>query len=63
MSPSTPYWAPVLAVKGSLHRAKYRRALDRSAPFRPDNDRDGRLRRERDTLYGKTKTQNQDLGT
>ena len=36
----------VLAVKGSLRRAKLRRALDGSAPFRPDSDRDGRLRRD-----------------
>ena len=36
----------VLAVKGALRRAKLRRALDRSAPFRPDSDRDGRLRRD-----------------
>ena len=33
-------------VKGSLRRAKKRRALDCSAPFRPDSYRDGRLRRE-----------------
>jgi PAS domain S-box-containing protein len=39
----------VLAVKGSLRRAKLRRALDRCAPFRPDDYRDGRLRREHDT--------------
>jgi hypothetical protein len=36
----------VLAVKGSLRRAKRRRALDYCAPFRPDRYRDGRLRRE-----------------
>ena len=36
----------VLNVKGSLRRAKHRRALDVSAPFRPDGDCDGRLRRE-----------------
>ena len=36
----------VLAVKGSLRRAKNGRALDCSAPFRPDRHRDGRLRRE-----------------
>ena len=36
----------VLAVKGSLRRAKLRRALDGCAPFRPDHYRDGRLRRE-----------------
>ena len=39
----------VLAVKRSLRRAKLRRALDRCAPFRPDDDRDGRLRREHST--------------
>ena len=39
----------VLDVKGSLRRAKQRRALDVSAPFRPDGDRDGRLRREHST--------------
>ena len=36
----------VLAAKGSLRRAKNGRALDCSAPFRPDRIRDGRLRRE-----------------
>jgi hypothetical protein len=36
----------VLAVKGSLRRAKQRRALDCCAPFRRDRNRDGRLRRE-----------------
>jgi hypothetical protein len=36
----------VLTVKGSLRRARQRRALDRSAPFRPEPFRDGRLRRE-----------------
>jgi hypothetical protein len=36
----------VLTVKGSLRRARQRRALDRSAPFRPEPSRDGRLRRE-----------------
>ena len=36
----------VLAVKGSLRRAKNRRALDCCAPFRPDRNCDGRLRRE-----------------
>ena len=35
----------VLTVQGSLRRAKLRRALDGSAPFR-DGDCDGRLRRE-----------------
>jgi hypothetical protein len=39
----------VLAVKGSLRRAKLRRAFDRCAPFRPDDYRDGRLRREHET--------------
>jgi hypothetical protein len=39
----------VLAVKGSLRRAKQRRALDCCAPFRPDRYRDGRLRREHGT--------------
>ena len=33
-------------VKGSLRRAKKRRALDYGAPFWPDRYRDGRLRRE-----------------
>jgi hypothetical protein len=47
----------VLAVKGSLRRAKQRRALDRCAPFRPDRSRDGRLRREHGTrLAPKDKT-------
>ena len=36
----------VLAVKGSLRRAKQRRALDCCAPFRPGRNHDGRLRRE-----------------
>ena len=36
----------MLTVKGSLRRAKNGRALDCSAPFRPDRNRDGRLRRE-----------------
>ena len=36
----------VLAVKGSLRRAKSGRALDRSGPFRREWGRDGRLRRE-----------------
>jgi hypothetical protein len=36
----------VLAIKGSLRRAKQRRALDCCAPFRPGSCRDGRLRRE-----------------
>ena len=41
----------VLAVKGSLRRAKSRRALAGSAPFRPQSFRDGRLRREHFTVY------------
>ena len=45
----------VLAVKGSLRRAKHRRALDVSAPFRPNDNRDGRLRREHFTAAPKTK--------
>jgi len=36
----------VLAGKGSLRRAKHRRALDSSARFRRKTDCDGRLRRE-----------------
>ena len=36
----------VLGVKGSLRRAKNRRALDRCGPFRRENHCDGRLRRE-----------------
>jgi len=36
----------VLDDKGSLRRAKPRRALALSAPFRPPRTRDGRLRRE-----------------
>jgi hypothetical protein len=46
--PSTGPWfaRTVLAVKGSLRRAKKRRAPDYCAPFRPDRRRDGRLRRE-----------------
>ncbi len=38
----------VLAGKGSLRRAKSRRALAGCAPFRPIGHRDGRLRREHD---------------
>jgi len=38
----------VLAGKGPLRRAKNRRALARSAPFWPERNRDGRLRREHD---------------
>ena len=45
----------VLAVKGSLRRAKLRRALDGSAPFRPDRNRDGRLWREHFTEAHKNK--------
>jgi len=45
----------VLAIKGSLRRAKHRRALDVSAPFRPDGDCDGRLRREHFTDARKNK--------
>ena len=41
----------VLAVKGSLRRAKSRRALAGSAPFRPEAFRDGRLRRDHFTVY------------
>ena len=41
----------VLAIKGSLRRAKSRRALAGSAPFRPEAFRDGRLRREHFTVY------------
>jgi hypothetical protein len=48
----------VLAVKGSVRRAKQRRALDGCAPFRPDGDCDGRLRREHFTASHQTKTQN-----
>ena len=40
----------VLAFKGSLRRAKLRRALDGCAPFRPTGNRDGRLRREHDAI-------------
>src|SRR5262245_17002791 len=45
----------VLAVKGSLRRAKLRRALDSSAPFRPDLNRDGRLRRDHSMACAKNK--------
>ncbi len=45
----------VLAVKGSLRRAKLRRALDGSAPFRPAGSCDGRLRREHSTFLPKEK--------
>jgi len=52
----------VLAVKGSLRRAKLRRALDRSAPFRPTGYRDGRLRREHETpVRSKQKTKTRSL--
>ena len=46
----------VLAFKGSLRRAKLRRALDRCAPFRPSDYRDGRLRREHDAIPWNQKT-------
>jgi hypothetical protein len=39
----------VLAGKGSLRRAKSRRALAGCAPFRPTSTCDGRLRREHDS--------------
>ena len=45
----------VLAVKGSLRRAKQRRALDYCAPFRPVSRRDGRLRREHFAARPKSK--------
>ena len=45
----------VLDVKGPLRRAKLRRALDLSAPFRPDRNRDGRLRREHSTTLAQRK--------
>ena len=45
----------VLAVKGSLRRAKHRRALDVCAPFRRDDDCDGRLRREHSMARAKNK--------
>ena len=45
----------VLAVKGSLRRAKCGRALDSSAPFRPNRACDGRLRREHFTDARKNK--------
>ena len=52
----------VLAVKGSLRRAKLRRALDGSAPFRPTGSRDGRLRREHETpVRSKQKTKTRSL--
>jgi len=41
----------VLAGKGSLRRAKPRRALAGSAPFWPTRWRDERLRREHFTAY------------
>jgi hypothetical protein len=46
----------VLTVKGSLRRAQKRRALDGSAPFRPDGDCDGRLRREHFTSPRQTQS-------
>jgi hypothetical protein len=45
----------VLTVKGSLRRAQKRRALDGCAPFRPDRNRDGRLRREHLAIPGTKK--------
>jgi hypothetical protein len=45
----------VLAAKGSLRRAKQRRALDCCAPFRPDGYRDERLRREHEAHLRKTR--------
>src|SRR5262245_24071279 len=48
----------VLAFKGSLRRAKQRRALDCCAPFRPDGNRDGRRRREHYTVLWKPPKQN-----
>ena len=45
----------VRAVKGSLRRAKQRRALDVCAPFRQNARRDGRLRREHSTNLHKEK--------
>ena len=45
----------VLDVKGALRRAKVRRALDVSAPFRRDGDCDGRPRREHFTDARKDK--------
>jgi hypothetical protein len=46
----------VLDVKGPLRRAKHRRALDVSAPFRQEGDRDGRLRREHSTILAQRRT-------
>ena len=40
----------VLAVKGSLRRAKLRRALDRSAPLRPDSDMERPVKPLRDLM-------------
>src|SRR5215831_18638057 len=46
-------------VKGSLRRAKKRRALDSCAPFWPSGYRDGRLRRKHEAiLWEKPKNQN-----
>jgi hypothetical protein len=47
----------VLAVKGSLRRAKPQRALDCCAPFRPNGYWDGGFRREHDSaaIYEKPK--------
>jgi hypothetical protein len=47
----------VLALKGSLRRARNGRALDRCAPFRRDRYCDGRLRREQFSMFC-TKTKN-----
>lgn len=52
----------VLAVKGSLRRAKHRRALDCCAPFRPGGYRDGRLRREQDACPMPIKNRDQNTG-
>src|SRR5688572_6086409 len=47
---------PTFSWKGSLRRAKQRRALDCCAPFRPSSYCDGRLRRDHETPRYKTKT-------
>ena len=46
--PCTSNSTAVLGVKGSLRRAKHRRALASCAPLCSGNQRDGRLRREPD---------------
>jgi hypothetical protein len=51
----------VLADKGSLRRAKSRRALVGSAPFRPKQPRDGRLRREHSGRWTTLTTRNKGL--